>query len=103
MPTIAQLEKLLQADETDSFVLYALAQQHAKEAQHQEAVGYYDRCIEVEPSQHYAFFHKARSLESLGDAPGAVETLREGLSRAQSANDQKAAGEIAGYLASLGG
>lgn len=103
MPTIEQLEKLLTVDENDSFVLYALAQEHAKQDQHEQAIAYYDRCAIADPKQHYAAFHKATSLVAVGRKPEAIETLRAGLARARDDGDAKAANEIEGYLAELGG
>ena len=98
MPSIAQLERLLAADPDDAFVLYALAQEHANAANHDEALGYYDRCLAVDPAYCYAYFHKARSLEALGRKADAADALRVGLEVSKKANDMKAAGEIAGYL-----
>lgn len=101
MPTIAQLEKLLAMDDTDSFVLYALAQEHAKQGDHDRAIGLYDRCIAIDPEQNYAYFHKARSQEAQGNTTDAIATLEAGLTNATATSDQKAAGEIATYLQSL--
>ena len=103
MPSIAQLEKLLAVDPEDTFVLYGLAQEHAKAGDHDEAVSFYDRCLAVDEAYCYAYFHKARSLEALGRRGDAAETLRTGLTVSQRTGDQKAAGEIGGYLAEIEG
>ncbi|MFG0306793.1 MAG: tetratricopeptide repeat protein [Phycisphaerales bacterium JB040] len=101
MPTVEQLERLLRADPADTFVLYALAQEHAKAGRHEEAVAYYDRVLEVDPHYCYAYFHKARSQEARDDAAGAIETLRAGLPAAREAGDAQAVSEIGGYLEAL--
>ncbi|MEM7755923.1 MAG: hypothetical protein AAF297_09845 [Planctomycetota bacterium] len=98
MPSIPQLEKLLAADPTDAFVLYALAQEHAKAGDHPTAVTFYDRCLAEDEAYCYAYFHKARSQEAMGDRAAAADTLTAGLAVSQRAGDQKAAGEIGGYL-----
>lgn len=103
MPSLEQLEKLLAADPSDSFVLYALAQEHAKQGGHERAVGFYDRCLSENEGELYAYFHKARSLEQLGRTDDARACLAAGLTRAKAAGDGKAASEIAGYLDALGG
>ncbi|MEO0512574.1 MAG: tetratricopeptide repeat protein [Planctomycetota bacterium] len=103
MPSLEQLQNLLAADESDSFVLYALAQEHAKRGEHDLAVSFYDRCLAVEPNELYAYFHKARSLEALDQTDAAAACLRVGAERAEAAGDAKALGEITGYLQSLGG
>lgn len=101
MPTIAQLERLLAADPEDTFVLYCLAQEHAKAGSHDDAIVYYDRCLAADEAYCYAYFHKARSLEALGRRGDAAETLRTGLAVSQRVGDQKAIGEIGGYLTEL--
>jgi tetratricopeptide (TPR) repeat protein len=104
MPSVAQLEKLLAADLHDAFVLYALAQEHAKAATaegHAKALEFYDRCLAVDGSYHYAYFHKAKSQQAMGDVQAATGTLRAGLLAARRANDTKAASEIAGFLDEL--
>ncbi|MEM1186409.1 MAG: tetratricopeptide repeat protein [Planctomycetota bacterium] len=101
MPSIAQLEKLLSVDPEDTFVLYGLAQEHAKAGDHAKAVEHYDRCLAVDEAYCYAYFHKARSLEAMGEPEAASETLRAGLLVAQRTGDAKATSEIAGYLSEL--
>lgn len=103
MPTLEQLEKMLASDPRDSFVLYAIAQEHAKAGRHEQAVAFYDRCVGVDPNYSYAYFHKARSLEALGRGEEAIDTLRSGTQAAAASGDAKAAGEIEEYLAMLGG
>lgn len=102
MSRIAQLEKLLAADPTDPDVLYMLAQEHAKLGDDVVALAFYDRCLEAKPDYHYAYYHKARTLELSGKPADAAATLRDGLARAKRAGDAKAAGEIESYLLSLG-
>ena len=101
MPTIQQLEKFLATDPNDPFVLYGLAQAHAKENNHTQAVHFYDRCIEANPDECYAYYHKALSLITLQQQEQAAQTLRTGLETAQRLADTKAAGEINALLSSL--
>ena len=101
MDRIPQLEKLLAADPRDTFVLYSLGQEHAKAGRHEEAVGFYERCLEVDTSEHYAYYHMARSLEALGEEARAMSVLDRGLERARADGNQKAAGELAQFRAQL--
>ncbi|MEL6740852.1 MAG: tetratricopeptide repeat protein [Planctomycetota bacterium] len=101
MPTIAQLERLFQADPADPFVLYGLAQAHAGQGNHAEAVAFYDRCLEADPAYHYAYYHKALAQDAAGNRAAAMETLRAGLEKASNAGDAKASGEIAELLDSM--
>lgn len=101
MPSIAQLEELLKSDPRDTFVLYAIAQEHAKAGRHDDAVEFYDRTLAVDPGYCYAYFHKAKSLEAKGRIDLAAETLKQGLDAARRGRDAKAQSEIAAYLDEL--
>lgn len=101
MPSLEQLQRLLDLDDQDPFTLYAIAHEHAKLGDHAQAIAFYDRCLAVNPDELYAYFHKARSQEATGDGAAGAETLSVGLARAKAAGDAKATGEIQGYLEAL--
>ncbi len=101
MPSIEQLQKLLAADPTDAFLLYGLAQEHARLGNHAEAVRCYDRCLAADPAYAYAYFHKARAQEAAGDTAAAAATLRAGIAAARAAADSHALSEISAYLDEL--
>lgn len=103
MSRLAQLTKLHAVDPADADVVYMIAQEHAKAGDAASAVAWYDRCLAQDPHYHYAYFHKAKALESADDIPAAIATLKEGLARARTKSDAKAMNEIAGYLGMLGG
>jgi len=98
MPSIEQLEKLLAADPGDAFVLYGLAQEHAKGGDVAKAVEFFDRCLVADPGYCYAYFHKARVLHEAGRTAEAVKVLREGVAAAKRAGDAHALSEITGFL-----
>lgn len=98
MPSVADLEKLLAESPADPFVLYGLAQAHAKGGGHERALEFYDRCLAADPGYCYAYFHKARSLEAMGRRSEAAGALRAGLDAARGAGDAHAMSEIAAYL-----
>lgn len=98
---MAQLQKLLAMDPNDAFVLYGLAQEHAKREEHAQSIAYYDKCLAVDPLYCYAYYHKARSQQAEGDLAGAVATLRSGLDAAKKARDEKARSEIEGLIEML--
>ena len=101
MPSIEQLQKLLAADPRDPFVLYGLAQEHAKQGDYARAVEFYDRCLAADPSYCYAYFHKAKALQAAGRDADAVTTLKAGAAAARRAGDQHGLAEISGYLDEL--
>ncbi len=102
MPSIEQLTRLLEAEPNDPFLLYGIAQEHMRLGDFDQAVAWFDRTIAADPAHAYAFFHKARALEAAERTAEAVATLREGVSVARAAGDQKAWSELAGYLDELG-
>jgi len=101
MPTVEQLEKLLRLDPEDTFVLYGLAQAHAKEGRHGEAVGFYDRCLAMDPHYCYAYYHKARSQEAMGELTEAAATLEAGREVSKAAGEDKAWRETSEYLETI--
>lgn len=99
-----KLMKILDADPSDAFVLYGIAQEHARAGGPEEqakAVEFYDRCLAADPAYCYAYYHKAVSLQALGRVDEAKATLTAGEDAAKKAGDAKALGEISGFLAAL--
>ena len=56
MSRLDKLHKLREADPTDADVPYMIAQEVAKEGDHETAIEWYDRCIELDPNYLYAYF-----------------------------------------------
>jgi len=103
MPTLAQLERLLQADPNDPFVLYGIAQEHTKGGDYARAVEFFDKCLAADPAYCYAFYHKARALDAAGSRNEAIETAKQGVKAAETAGDAHAAAELHSLLESLEG
>ena len=95
------LLRMLEADPSDAFCLYGVAQEHASAGRLEEAVDWYRRAIAADPAHAYARFHLARALERLGRMDEALVALREGLVAARASGDAKAVNELAGYLDEL--
>jgi len=94
MPSIADLERLLAADPGDAFVLYGLAQEHAKAGATAKAVEFFDRCLDADPAYCYAHYHKARALQRAGDAAGALASVDAGIRAARLHGDGHALSEL---------
>lgn len=101
MSRLAQLEKLHAADPADADVAYMLAQEHAKVGNTPVAVHWYDTCLKLDPSYHYAYFHKAKALQADGATERAVAVLNDGLARATRDGNGKAVNEISAFLFEL--
>lgn len=98
-----KLRAMHEADPTDADVPYMIAQERAKEGAHEEAIAWFDKCLEIDPSYHYAYYHKARSQQAAGEPLHAVDTLHVGREKAAKDNAQKAVSEIDTFLAELEG
>jgi len=95
---IAQLEKLLTLDPLDAFVLYGLAQEHAKQGNSAKSIDFYDKCIAADSTYCYAYYHKARVQQDADDITGAINTVKAGIAVAKKVQDMKASSELAALL-----
>ncbi len=91
---IAKLRKLLDLDPADTFVLYGLAQEHAKLGEHAHALALYDRLLAADANYFYAYYFKAKALVALARPDEAQRAVAEGLKRAAAAGDPKASSEL---------
>jgi tetratricopeptide (TPR) repeat protein len=103
MPSIPDLQRLLEKDPSDPFLLYGLAQEHAKAGDFTRAIAAYDKCLTADPAYCYAYFHKARAQQSAGDLTGAVATVILGQGAARKAGDAHALSELSGLRDELEG
>ena len=98
---LSQLRNLLESDPHDAFCMYGIAMEYAKSDSHQEAIAWFDRTMETDPAYCYAWFHKARSQDSLGDQAGAIHTLEDGITHAKTIGDTHAEDEMNTLLQSI--
>jgi predicted Zn-dependent protease len=98
---LSQLRNLLESDPHDAFCMYGIAMEHAKVGSHQEAIAWFDRTIETDSAYCYAWLHKARSQNKMGDQKGAVKTLSDGISQATTLGDDHAADEMRSFMQSI--
>jgi tetratricopeptide (TPR) repeat protein len=101
MPSIPELQRLLEKDPTDPFLLYGLAQEYAKTGDTARAVEFYDKCLAADPNYCYAYYHKARAQQQAGQAPAAITTVKAGLAAAKKAADAHAMSELSALLDEL--
>ena len=101
MRRMEKLTKLFEVDPSDADVAYMIAQEHAKAGEHEEAQAWDDKCLALDGSYHYAYFHKARSQQADGDDEGARSTLETGLGVATRDQNAKAMSEISSFLGEL--
>jgi Tfp pilus assembly protein PilF len=97
-----QLEELLNLDPDDSFVRYGLAMEYAGAGQDEEVVKNLKELLKRDPNYVPAYLQAGRALIRLGDDDRARQMLRDGITVARRAGDDHAAGEMTGFLESLG-
>jgi len=97
-----QLEELLELDPDDAFVRYGLAMEHASAGDDAAAVTLLDELMRRSPDYVPAYVQAGRALIRIGDDDRARDVLRQGIGVAKRTGDDHAAGEMAGFLESLG-
>jgi tetratricopeptide (TPR) repeat protein len=97
-----KLEELLELDPNDSFVRYGLAMEHAGAGQDDEAVRHLRELIQRDADYVPAYLQAGRALIRLAEDDDAREILRAGITVATRTGDDHAAGEMTGFLESLG-
>ena len=98
-----KLRQLHEADPDDPELTYMIALEHSKQDRLDEALEWLTRTIQLDAHYHYAYFQKGKMLGALNRDAEAREVLEQGLNRANSKGDAKAAGELAELLASMTG
>lgn len=91
---LSQLRNLLEMDPHDAFCMYGIAMEYAKSGHHEKAIAWFDQTITTDPAYCYAWYHKARCQEESGDSKAAVDTLEQGIERANEIGDMHALEEM---------
>ena len=102
MPTIEQLERLLESNPEDVFLNYALAMEFVKVGRTDDALLRFERTLDLDRAYVAAYFHKGRLLINLGRIEDARATLSEGVDVAANVSNEKARRELSELLAELG-
>ncbi len=102
MPTIEQLETLLEREPDDVFLNFGLAMALASAGRIDEAAGRFDRVLSLDSRYVPAYFQKARMLAERGDPDAARTELERGITVARETGDEHALREMSEYLEMLG-
>jgi Tfp pilus assembly protein PilF len=100
-PRMRQLQKMLESQPDDAFLLYGVAMEHKKAGEPALALESFDKVLRRDPNYCYAYYQRAQVHESLGDVEAAKRSLREGLEAADRSGDGHARQEIEAALALL--
>jgi len=95
-----QLKKLYDADPDDAFCTYGIALELAKSGQHDEALSWLKKTLEIDADYFYAYYQQGRILSEQGDDDAALAALDAGITAAKGKDDH-AAGEMQELRASI--
>ncbi len=94
MPTKQDILELLKSEPNDTFLLYGLAMAYATDGDPAKAVETFDRVLANDPDYAAAYYHKAKSLISLGRGAEAKTVLAAGIPVAMKKGDAKTVREM---------
>jgi predicted Zn-dependent protease len=97
-----QIEEMLALEPNNVFLRYGLAMEHVSAGRDEEAVTCLRELLARDPDYVPAYLQASQALIRLGEEQPARDTLQAGIAVAQRKGDTHAAGEMAGFLASLG-
>lgn len=96
MSRIAQLEELLKQDPDDSFLRHALALEHIKTGNDEEAEKLFTTLLEKEPGYVGSYYHLAKLLTRTNKTTEAVRVYEAGMAQAKLAGDMHSYNELQG-------
>jgi Flp pilus assembly protein TadD len=99
---LEQLQKMLQKDPNDAFLLYGIAMEHKKTGDTTAALEMLAKVVAIDPGHAYAFYQRGQILEMTGDETAARTAYTDGITAAGKSNDTHARSELESALAMLG-
>lgn len=94
MSRLAQLKTLLNDTPDEAFLLFALAKEHEKLNDPQNALAEFLRLREMHPGYVGLYYHLGKLHEQLGQIPEATAVYEAGLSVARDARDDHSFSEL---------
>jgi len=93
-----QLQKMLQRQPDDPFLLYGMAMEHKKANDLPAALHWLDRVTQKDPNYCYAYYQRGQVHEMLGDTAAARKAYRDGIEAAVRSGDGHARDELEAAL-----
>ena len=98
---LGKLQKMLEREPNDPFLLYGIAMEHKKLNAAAAALEFFDRVTRLDPGYCYAYHQKGLMFESAGDTEQAKSAYRAGIAAAKQKGDAHAQGEIEAALSMI--
>lgn len=98
MSRIADLEKMLDDQPDDPFLIYALAREYEQVQNTMQAVLMYEHLVNQHPDYIATYYHYAKLLYTAGNHNGGIQLLEKGITFGQKNNDAHAVSEMKGML-----
>jgi tetratricopeptide (TPR) repeat protein len=98
---LEQLQKMLEKQPNDSFLLYGIAMEYKKSDQLDDALKMLSKVSEVDPGHGYAWFQAGQIQESRGDLAAAKSAYQAGIVAAAKSGDSHARSELEGALSMI--
>ena len=95
---IDKLLSFLKDDAEDTFSLFALATEYARQGENQKALTYFEQVLGIDPNYVGTYYHLGKLLEEEGDRERAVRVYRRGISVAESLRDTHSRSELQSAL-----
>jgi tetratricopeptide (TPR) repeat protein len=100
---LTKLFEFLEADPTDSFILYAIATEYNTQGESDEALKYYLKLTEMHPDYVGTYYHLGKLYEKLNDKQKAISIYQTGMQAARNKRDMHAFSELQGAYNSAAG
>ena len=101
MNRIDQLKEFLKATPNDAFLQHALALEHVKKGEEQDAKILFENIINKEPGYVGSYYHLGKLLERINDNAAAVAVYQNGMKEAKLAKDNHSYNELQAALEDL--
>lgn len=96
-----KLQKMLEREPNDTFLLYGIANEYKKANDSARAIEYFDRVIQIDPGYCYAYHQKGLTYEITGDIEAARRAYQDGIDAATKKGDAHAREEISAALSMI--
>jgi tetratricopeptide (TPR) repeat protein len=98
---LTQLFALLSDHPEEVFLHYAIASEYKKAQNWEEALSWFEKTVQLEPSYIAAYYQMAEAFEANDQRASAKKALETGLLHAQAAKDLKSISEFKNALMNL--